>query len=123
MRTPFARSAQASASADLPEAVGPAMRPRGGRPLLIATLIAAGTLSQERINEALRLLASARVDAETWSWLDEGDAADILVEEAPERMQEIRLPLERELKGIDVVVQPSEHRLKRLLVADMDSTM
>ncbi len=86
-------------------------------------MIAAGSLNQDRIDEALRLLASARVDAETWSWLDEGDAADVMVEEAPERLQEIRLMLERGLMGLDVVVQPAEGRVKRLLVADMDSTM
>jgi phosphoserine phosphatase len=91
--------------------------------LLIATLIAAGSLNQQRIDQALRLLASARVDAETWNWLDEGDAADITVEESADRLQEIRGLLERGLAGLDVVVQPSEHREKRLLVADMDSTM
>jgi len=38
-------------------------------------------------------------------------------------MPALRALLEEGLGGIDVIVQPAEHREKRLLVADMDSTM
>ena len=55
-------------------------------------------------------------------WIDEGDAADLLLGPV-EDWRELRDRLEDGLPGIDVVVQPVESREKRLLVADMDSTM
>lgn len=53
-------------------------------------------------------------------WLDEGDAADIVFGFAPDVA---RQTLEGTYDGVDVVVQPMAGREKRLLVADMDSTM
>ena len=53
-------------------------------------------------------------------WLDEGDAADIPFADQPSAA---RAALEGSVDGVDVVVQPIEGREKRLLVADMDSTM
>jgi phosphoserine phosphatase len=82
--------------------------------LLIATLIAAGRLDD-------RLLARAldRVPAATfYGWVDEGDAADLAVPD----LQGARTALQ-DWNGCDVVVQPLKHRAKKLLVADMDSTM
>ena len=55
-----------------------------------------------------------------WGWLDEGAAADIGFAVAPIRA---RKALEDALPATDVIVQPLAHRQKRLLVADMDSTM
>ena len=52
------------------------------------------------------------------AWLDEGDAADLVVPE----LHEARIALEG-WQGCDVIVQRAEQRAKRLLVADMDSTM
>ena len=51
-------------------------------------------------------------------WVDEGDAADIVVPD----LQGARTALQN-WNGCDVVVQPLKHRAKELLVADMDSTM
>jgi len=51
-------------------------------------------------------------------WVDGGDAADLAVSD--------RAAARRTLdgwEGVDVVVQPIRQRLKRLLVADMDSTI
>jgi phosphoserine phosphatase len=55
------------------------------------------------------------------SWLDEGVAADLPFGRADRAGA--RAALEGLLPGVDVVVQPAEDRAKKLLVADMDSTM
>jgi len=55
-----------------------------------------------------------------WTWLDGGRAADIAFGHAPELA---RGTLEGAFAATDVIVQPSSGREKKLLVADMDSTM
>ena len=82
--------------------------------MLIATLIAAGRLDDRLLQAALRRLDEARF----LGWVDEGDAADLAVKHAPAA----RTALEG-WEGVDVVVQPMRHRCKRLMVADMDSTI
>lgn len=82
--------------------------------MLIATLIAAGRLEESLVRDA-----AARIGAE-WRWLDEGDAADLRVEGDGAH---VRAALDGAFTGVDVVVQPAERREKRLLIADMDSTM
>jgi phosphoserine phosphatase len=77
--------------------------------LIIATLIAAGRLDDRLLAEALE-----RAGGEFLRWVDQGDAADLAVENAAA------------LEGwnrCDVVVQQAEGREKRLLAADMDSTI
>ncbi len=91
--------------------------------MLIATLIAAGSLNKDSIHAAATLLEDARLRLEGWSWLDEGDAADIEIDADATRLSQVRGVLEGALTGIDLVVQPAEGREKKLLVADMDSTM
>src|SRR3954454_3264603 len=73
MTIPFSASAWARASADLPLAVGPAMRARGGLGLAIATLIAAGRLDDRLLAEAFERLGGARLER----WIDQGDAAEV----------------------------------------------
>ena len=82
--------------------------------MLIATLIAAGRLDDRLLQAALQRLDGARF----LGWVDEGDAADIAVADGPSA----RAALEG-WEGVDAVVQPHRHRRKRLLVADMDSTI
>ncbi len=53
-------------------------------------------------------------------WIEERRACDLLLGDKPDRA---RAALEGLLPGVDVVVQQREGRRKRLLVADMDSTM
>ena len=55
------------------------------------------------------------------TWIDAGDAADLYVHGLD--LATLRALAEHRLRGVDVVVQPIEGREKRLLVADMDSTM
>src|SRR5574338_218170 len=120
--TPPVRSASASASADLPLAVGPAIRARGGfgrEAMAIATLIAAGRLDDRLIDRALGALREVDPKASFADWIDEGDAVDLRVSGD---LKAIRWALEG-LPQTDVFVQPEEPRFKRLLVADMDSTI
>ena len=91
------------------------------RCVFVATLMADG-LTAQQVDHAFDLL-----DGETacgvdhpWRWLGHGQAADIGFAADP---GEARAVLEAELIGVDVVVQPKAGREKRLLVADMDSTM
>ncbi len=51
-------------------------------------------------------------------WVEQGEACDLQFGRDPAAA---RVALEGQ--GYDVVVQPAEHRLKKLIVADMDSTM
>jgi phosphoserine phosphatase len=89
--------------------------------VLVATLIA--DPSTEPLGEAtLDRAARALKGIERRRWLDEGVAADLIF---TGDLKGKRAALEEELTGepIDVIVQPLAHRRKRLLVADMDSTL
>jgi phosphoserine phosphatase len=109
------------ASADLPLAVGPAMTTSGGfdNDMGVATLIAAGRLDDRLIDRALGLLREFDSQAAFLHWIDEGDAADLRFTGSA---KDARWALDG-LEGVDVVVQADEPRWKRLLVADMDSTI
>jgi phosphoserine phosphatase len=85
--------------------------------LIIATLIAAGRLRDSDLARAVEIAGGGEL-----RWIDEGDAADLLLGPV-EDWRALRDRLEEGLPGIDVVVQPVESREKRLFVADMDSTM
>jgi len=103
----------------LPLAVGPAISASGGfsgDPMFIATLIAADRLARGDISAARDALGHA-AEAE---WVEEGSACDLLLGDEPGNA---RNTLEGLLFGVDVVVQRRDGRRKRLLIADMDSTM
>jgi phosphoserine phosphatase SerB len=87
--------------------------------MAIATLIAAGRLDDRLIDRALGALREIDPKAAFSAWIDEGDAVDLRVSGDT---QVIRWALDG-LDGVDVFVQPEEQRFKRLLVADMDSTI
>ena len=84
--------------------------------MFIATLIAAGELGERDISAALAALGQP---AEL-RWIEPGKACDLRLSADPHAT---RATLEGLLPGVDVVVQPETHRRKKLLVADMDSTM
>ncbi|HEU0043658.1 phosphoserine phosphatase SerB [Sphingomonas sp.] len=86
--------------------------------MFTATLIAAEGLRAGDVSAAVDRLAEAGCAPAGWGWVDEGSAADLAFGLAP---AEARAALEG--GEWDVVVQPLEGRAKRLLVADMDSTM
>ncbi|WP_159727192.1 phosphoserine phosphatase SerB [Methylosinus sp. Ce-a6] len=63
--------------------------------------------------------------AAAFDWLEGGVAADAVFAGRPEALPELRFALQMAASeaGADVIVQPKAGRRKRLLVADMDSTM
>ena len=89
--------------------------------ILVATLVA--DPMKERLSEAtLDRAAQALRGVERRRWLGEGVAADLIF---TGELETKRSALESALAGepVDVIVQPLAGRLKRLLVADMDSTL
>ena len=88
--------------------------------MFIATLIAADTLDGEIIETAGGRLRDRGCGPRAPAWIDEDKAADIPFRSTPE---EARAALEGVFPGIDIVVQPADGRERKLLVADMDSTM
>ena len=71
------------------------------------------------VDRALGLLREVDPKAAFSHWLDEGDAADLLFSGD---LKSARWALSA-LEGVDAVVQADEPRWKKLLVADMDSTI
>jgi phosphoserine phosphatase len=88
--------------------------------VFIATLIAADRLSSGDISAAEDVVAGAGAYLMGRSWVEEDKACDILFSSAP---QPVRQAVEGLIPGVDVVVQGESGRRKKLLVADMDSTM
>ena len=88
--------------------------------MFIATLIAADRLSGGDISAAEDAARAAGADLVGRSWVEPDKACDLLFASAP---QPVRTALEGRIPGLDVVVQGEAGRRKRLLVADMDSTM
>jgi phosphoserine phosphatase len=86
--------------------------------MFTATLIAAGKLARGDISSGIDALDQAGCRPAQGAWIDEGDAADLIFAVDPHAA---RAALEA--LGFDVVVQPFDTRKKKLLVADMDSTM
>ena len=88
--------------------------------MYIATLIAADRLSSGDISAAEDALAAAGTYLMGRSWVEEDKACDILFSSPPEPARSV---LEGLRLGFDVVVQAESGRRKRLLIADMDSTV
>ncbi|MGV1682664.1 phosphoserine phosphatase SerB [Sphingopyxis sp. GW247-27LB] len=89
--------------------------------MFVATLIAAGKLTGEVVREAIDRLDATGHEVGAPHWLDEGDAADIVFHGS---LVSARSELAKMDHGaLDVVVQPLGDRTKKLLIADMDSTM
>jgi len=89
--------------------------------MFVATLIAAGKLTDEVVREAIDRLDATGHEVGAPHWLDVGDAADIVFQGS---LVSARAELAKMDHGaLDVVVQPLGDRTKKLIVADMDSTM
>jgi len=103
-------------------------------PQLVATLIAkpgSGALSQDFVDAATRAIAGANPRTANdpplaQRWLSWGEACEISFRARP-RPEGAVAPLDlRSLPGasnFDLAVLPAEHRRKKLLVADMESTI
>jgi phosphoserine phosphatase len=88
---------------------------------VVATLIADPV--RLRLSDAhIARVAQGAGGFDSQRWLDEGVAADLRFN-AP--LDSVRAAIMGALAGepVDVIVQPAAHRAKRLLVADMDSTL
>ncbi|HEX9948182.1 MAG TPA: phosphoserine phosphatase SerB [Allosphingosinicella sp.] len=88
--------------------------------MFIATLIAKDRLADGDISAASDSLAAAGMAPYGRSWIEEDKACDLLFSAAP---GPARAALEGLIGGVDVIVQGEASRRRRLLVADMDSTM
>ena len=125
MMVPPMRAATSIANADLPPAVGPVMTATMGLSIvtpLIITLVAEGALSSDDAQVASDVLRAIGAEPGAPAWIDAGDALDLPA--AGAIAAEARAALEAALPHIDIIVQPADaQRRKRLLVADMDSTM
>jgi phosphoserine phosphatase len=88
--------------------------------MFIATLIAKDRLAGGDISAASDALAAAGLAPYGRSWIEEDKACDLLFPGPP---GPARAALEGLLPGVDIVVQGEASRRRRLLVADMDSTM
>jgi phosphoserine phosphatase len=88
--------------------------------MFIATLIAKERLSSGDISVAEDALRTAGLETDGRSWLDEDKACDLLVPLSPVLARRV---LEGLIPGCDVIVQGEASRRRKLLVADMDSTM
>ena len=88
--------------------------------MFVATLVASAALSQGDIEEAAGRLATAGCAPVDSKWLDEGKAADIFFGADPVTA---RAALTGIGDRVDVIVQLAQGREKKLLIADMDSTM
>jgi len=89
---------------------------------LVATLIC--NPARPAINAAIVNRARAALGhTQPAIWLAEGIAADLFFEGEDTRGAEQKLRAAMVSAPIDIVVQPVAHRRKRLLLADMDSTM
>ena len=88
--------------------------------MFVATLIAAGALTRDTVAAAAAALDAAGCEAATPEWIDAGDAADIRFTRDPDTA---RATLAAFGDRLDYAVQPAAGRAKRLILADMDSTM
>src|SRR5918998_3119532 len=88
--------------------------------MFIATLIAADRLAGGDISAAEHALDALGNHPYGRSWIEPDVACDLLFSTAPGKVREA---LEGLVPGVDVIVQGEAGRRKRLLVADMDSTM
>lgn len=88
--------------------------------MFIATLIAARRLSSGDISSAEDALREHGIEPMGRSWIESDEACDILFSADPVLA---KTALQGLIPGVDLVVQGEAGRRKRLLVADMDSTM
>ncbi|MBB3980956.1 phosphoserine phosphatase [Sphingobium fontiphilum] len=88
--------------------------------MFVATLVASASMGQGDIALAADRLREAGCAPGDALWLDEGKAADLFFANDPVAA---RAALTDVGDKVDVVVQPVGGREKKLLIADMDSTM
>ena len=88
--------------------------------MFTASLIAADTLNEASVSALAERLGTAQAELLDQRWLEPGKACDLHFAGDPSA---VRAALEGATPGIDVIVQNTSERRRRLIVADMDSTM
>ncbi len=88
--------------------------------MFIATLVAKDALSVGDISMGMDLLVMAGCAPTEHRWLSEGKAVDLRFSGD---LAAARHALDNQLGAIDIIVQVEADRRRKLLVADMDSTM
>lgn len=91
--------------------------------MFVATLIAKDTLRHDAIDAVVAALAEQGCLPDEPRWIDEGKAADIDFGAKPEVARQALAAFEMLAVDLDHVVQRQSDRERRLLIADMDSTM
>jgi phosphoserine phosphatase len=121
---PPSASASLSASADLPLAVGPAISQMRGSMDLVLTLVAPPDAGAFSIN-LREVFASVGAKGKESRKVEAGDCAVVDVILEADDPTAVRAALQAPLadQELDWCVQPLAGRRKRLLVADMDSTI
>ncbi len=88
--------------------------------MFVATAIASDRLTSADLSTLADALRQSGQTVSSPAWIDEGRAADISF---TGDAATARSAIEGLVTGTDIIVQPAADRVKRLLVADMDSTM
>lgn len=122
--------ASVTANADLPLAVGPAIRTAPVSPspsridFLSTTVTLVANPADPQVTDALAEDVRRAVGGVTVLWLAPGIACDIpLAEGADPNQAQTRLDARLQGIAVDGIVGSMEGRRKKLLIADMDSTM
>jgi len=91
----------------------------------VATLIgpAPGSLTETETTAARRALSALGADAASPEWLAEGEAADLIFNDLDPDQADAAIRQALDGTSIDCIAQPVENRRKRLLIADMESTI
>lgn len=94
----------------------------GGRSMTMVLTLIAGTRGRQNLPRLASAVASAAGVSGEPSWLAD-DACDLVIDAASPRLAEAAARAVIGEAEIDVLVQPATNRRKRLLVADMESTI
>jgi len=91
----------------------------------VATLIgpAAGSLTDTHIAAARKALGGLGAKDTAPEWLAENEAADLFFDDLDPDQADAAIRRALDGAPIDCIAQPVEHRRKRLLIADMESTI
>jgi phosphoserine phosphatase len=91
----------------------------------VATLIgpAAGSLTETHITATRKALGGLGAKDTAPEWLAENEAADLFFDDLDPDQADAAIRRALDGAPIDCIAQPVEHRRKRLLIADMESTI
>ena len=91
----------------------------------VATLIgpAPGGLTQTQMTAARRALSALGANAAAGDWLAAGEAADLIFGDIDPDQADAAIRQALGAVPVDCITQPLENRRKRLLIADMESTI